>query len=161
MDWDKLQAEHRAWVDSLYPRQPPWLPAYGLVEESSELLHTVVKMAQRDRWGEEARYKDRDWRAKLTDDVGDVSIYLVSLCNARGWRVSDLTSARCDGPAEPGLLLEALALVKLATQVAESPSVHIASALFAQLRVVAAQLKLDVEEATATTWLEVKQRCRM
>src|SRR5260221_7052648 len=79
---DKMQTEHREWLAKMYPDQPLWIPAAGMIEEAGELMHACLKREQADMWGEEGRYAGVDWTAEISDAIGDCAIYCCSLCNA-------------------------------------------------------------------------------
>jgi NTP pyrophosphatase (non-canonical NTP hydrolase) len=88
MFYSELQRQHREWIAMEFPDQTPEVPAAGLVEEAGELLHCLLKMYQRDLWGDDPRYGRL--RNDLVDAVGDCIIYVVSFCNAYGWDFAEL-----------------------------------------------------------------------
>lgn len=159
-----FQQEHKAWVDALYPRQPVYIPAAGLVEEAGELLHAILKKEQANLWGEEPRYQGVNWNEKIKDAIGDCGIYVCSLCNAHGnWDYIEIwRSAQSQvnaGVTSP--LNRAARLVALGVKVIETPSIKYSLIEYtAQLMRVAASLGLATEECVLYTWERVKERKR-
>ena len=76
MNFAAMQEEHGAWIKENFPEQPLWHSLLGICEEVGEAAHAVLKMSQAELYGQEPRYKDRDWMAELADAVGDIMIYL-------------------------------------------------------------------------------------
>lgn len=157
----KFQAEHKEWVDAMYPDQPQWMPAVGLVEEASELLRCVLKGEQEKQFGKEFRHINVDWKAEMIDAIGDCGIFAVSLCNASGWHIDEAWNAA----QQLGLPLGepkdvALELVVAGTRVASNPTYWKLSLYLAILIGVADSCGFDAEECINQTWEKVKGRKR-
>lgn len=155
----KLQEEHREWLERMFRGQDPTFPAAGLVEESAELLHALLKFAQRGVWGDEERYRDTDWNAKMVDAVGDCAIYACSYCNAAGWDFEPFYGAIPAGGAEVPLS-RAVELVALAANFTSAQSKDGLELYMSELKGLASALRIDFDSAVATTWAEVKGRKR-
>ena len=82
-DLDLFQSEHREWQDKNFPGWEPWEVLLGLGEEVGELFHAHLKQYQGIRMNE-----NHDAHAR--DSVGDIVVFLVGYCNARGWLLSDV-----------------------------------------------------------------------
>lgn len=159
LDYATFQAEHSAWLETMYPGQPAWLPACGCIEEATELLHAITKRMQTCIWGAESRYANTDWRAKMVDAVADCAIFACSLCNANGWAFSIVATAKTEKRANDALQ-ETVQLILLACQVAENCSLQATAKYFAQLRIVASLLGVDLDYAISKVWQEVRTRCK-
>lgn len=156
MDWDKLQAEHKQWVQQMYPDQPPNIPAMGIVEESGELLHAVLKMGQEKLWGKEGRYVNLSH--DLVDAVGDCVIYVISLCNALNWDAGQFLDCNKWSTPADGIVIE---LVKRASEVAATPYTSFTLHRYCEcLRSCTEVLKVDFDRAVQLTWGKVKRRTR-
>lgn len=155
----QVQIEHRAWLEAMYPSQSKEFPLAGVVEESAELLHAVLKHYQLRQWGVEPRYLDVDWRAKMIDAVGDCALYMCSYCNSVGWNFELLCKA---SPAldESIDTRRAAAFVGWAANFAVNDTWANAYIYMSELKSIAAALRIDFEDAVRTTWKEVSQRCR-
>lgn len=71
-----IQNEQKAWVKHNFPTSTPlWVSALGVAEESGELCHAVLKQSQGIRG---------DHSAEMIDAIGDITIYLIDLCNKLG-----------------------------------------------------------------------------
>lgn len=155
MDWSKMQAEHREWVDRMYPEQPPVVPATGMVEEAGELLHAALKMEQRRLWGAEGRYSNL--MQDLIDAVGDCAIYACSWCNAVGVGFVVPGFASAD---DRSLLQLGIDLVKCATDFVESPHASTFDTYLRLLRHVCHRADLSFEESVRVTWAKVRRRTK-
>ena len=158
---NNLQAEHKEWVDRMFPGQKPWLPAACCVEEAGELLHCIIKIDQSKAWGCEPRYQTADWDAKLKDAVGDCAISACSLCNANGWSFDDaMCETEFNSSGHTTLLLVA-ELIQTAAKMAINPSVRLYLVTYlAILRAIARELGLSFAVAVKETWEEVRTRDR-
>jgi len=74
MDLFELQHEVANWSMVNFPKNQPYHPLVGIMEEVGELAHAHLKMEQGIR-GDEIEHKV----AKL-DAVGDIVIYLADYC---------------------------------------------------------------------------------
>jgi len=72
-----LQREHKEWVEHNFPRNEPYMPLLGIMEEVGELSHAHLKFDQEIRG-----YTRSRWEAEAEDAIGDIIIYLASYCNA-------------------------------------------------------------------------------
>lgn len=162
--WGKLQAEHKKWVESVYPRQLPDIPACGLVEEAGELVHAVLKYTQRAVWGEETRYPKALLEDKIQDAVGDIAIYACSFCNAAGWDFDDVMCVALANPSEAHAtpLKGAVRIVRTAVDFATKPYCRTTLAkLIAELEAFTDCYDgLDFAEAIQRTWDKVKRRTK-
>lgn len=79
MDLYEFQKDHKRWLDHNFPGQLPHQPLLGVVEEVGELSHSFLKMEQGIRGSTEKHL------AEAQDAVGDIIVYLASLCNTMGW----------------------------------------------------------------------------
>ena len=159
MTLEELQGEHFVWVSSMYPNQPAWLPAAGMVEEAGELLHTVIKVHQCRTWGPEARYVNTDWYAEMVDAIGDCAIYVCSLCNAKGWILSSADSDRVN-ISGCTLLQLAIDLLRTAADNVTEPLILRTSRYLALLKGICHIAEIDFMQAVTHTWAEVKGRNR-
>jgi predicted kinase/NTP pyrophosphatase (non-canonical NTP hydrolase) len=154
-----IQQEHKEWLDRMFPHQDPVMPACGMVEESAELLHALLKYAQSLTWGHEARYKDVVWRDKMVDAIGDCALYACSYCNTVGWDFALLCRAvPAFGGGVP--LTRASRLVASANTFVQDRTWTNAYIYMSELRGISAELHIDFDDAVHTTWQEVKLRCR-
>lgn len=164
MNWKTLQEQHRAWIGSMYPDQPPELPAAGCVEEASELLHAVLAVYRHTRWGPDPRYTEEKLRHDVEDAVGDCAIYAVSLCNALKVDAEPAFRWVAGVPWATGRTASAAAveLVMCAGRVYSSlPEPYNALRIYlVQLYSVADTLGVDVAACVANTWNRVKERKR-
>jgi hypothetical protein len=69
------------WVERNFPNRPWQMPLMGISEEVGELNHALLKQWQAIRGTPEQH------EAKAKDAVGDIIIFLLDLCNARGWDI--------------------------------------------------------------------------
>lgn len=158
-----FQEEHAKWLESIYPNQPVYIPAAGLVEEAGELLHALLKREQAALWGEEERYKDVDWFAKITDAIGDCGIYTCSFCNA--FKIDFEAMMRYTKDVHSSFVSEspltaASRLVSLGVAVVETPSAHNLTRYVQHLRRLCHQLALNLDGCILVTWERVKARKR-
>lgn len=159
MSYDELQSEHKEWLSRMYPGQPAMIPAAGVIEETGELLHAILKLEQFRLWGKEPRYTPEELHAKLIDAIGDCGIYVCSLCNARKWDFDILVTSSFAYFDEGDALAMAVSLVSDAAKV---PSMlwRDASRYMSMLKTLTYKLKLDFYACIMQTWEEVKERRR-
>lgn len=75
-----IQGEQKAWVAYNFPdSRPLWVSALGVSEEAGELCHAVLKQSQDIRGSKEGHDDE------ILDAIGDITIYLMDLCNKLGW----------------------------------------------------------------------------
>ena len=156
-----LQAEHKAWLATMYPNQPTLIPAAGMVEEAGELLHAVLKMEQQKLWSAEARHGDL--HSKLRDAIGDCGIYACSMCNACDWDFNKLYMEATKGNSTPidSLLHLCVELKKHAAQ--SLPPAHSEDNMVDYLHLlsqIARSVNVQLGVTIRLTWLNVKQRNR-
>lgn len=163
MSLQDLQLEHAAWIRTMYPGQPPIIPAMGLAEEGGELAQAVSKREQCRIWGNEARYANVDWNAKLIDAVGDCAIYVCSLCNAVNWDFQEIVRTACtlegnssDTVWELVAELQACAAVVVCNPTLKPTLIRYTRALFD----VCSALGMDFHRCVGVTWEIVKRRTR-
>jgi hypothetical protein len=160
MNWTELQAEHKVWLERMYPGMRPWHAAAGCVEEVGELMQAILKHENARQWGAEPRYKSKDWYAAMQDAIGDCAIYAVSLCNAKGWAIEELVdsySVELTGKTLIGLVC---ALMRWALAVVEAQNTSSLQLYIAHLQAIATILQIKFEEAVQTTWQRVRSRSR-
>lgn len=71
-----VQEEQKDWAHRNFGDQEPWDSLLGVVEELGELAHAELKQKQGIRGKTDAEAKDA---------VGDMCIYLMGYCNAKGF----------------------------------------------------------------------------
>lgn len=152
-----LQVEHAEWLQRMFPGQARWMPALGCVEEAGELLHAVLKTAQSEVWGPEARHTAV--RERMLDAVGDCGVFVCSLCNSSGWSFAEVASV---SPMEGGDVRSlSIELMRAACMVAEPPHRRQHAELYVSaLKAVATACGVDFEAAVRGAWEEVKGRSR-
>lgn len=78
-----IQAEQKSWASYNFPknigREMLHIPVMGVAEESGELCHHALKMIQG------IRGTDAEHEANIKDAIGDISIYMMDICNKMGW----------------------------------------------------------------------------
>jgi hypothetical protein len=157
---DRVQTEHKEWLNVLYPGQNKMYPLVGIVEESAELLHALLKREQGHVWGAEERYIGRDWRAAMVDAVADCAIYMCSYCNTVGWDFAALVRSEQRYQTVVCAMDRGLKLVRLATDFVSDDTWERAVLYIVELRALSVDLGIDIEDAVRTTWAEVKMRRR-
>lgn len=73
---NEMMNEIGAWADKCFPVH---LPDYGIAEEIGEIMHCILKRAQKIREMD----KDEKFYPALKDAFADVTIYLLHLCYMR------------------------------------------------------------------------------
>lgn len=156
MKLSQLQAEHKAWVDGMFPGQPPIIPAAGMVEEAGELLHAILAMEREKIWGPDPRYPNL--RSDIADAIGDCVIYACSLCNASGWDFRELCCLAYDTDKPP--LEQAVGIVSAAVTNVSHISYATTEHYIARLRAISHTLGYDFHICIVETWQQVKTRKR-
>jgi NTP pyrophosphatase (non-canonical NTP hydrolase) len=85
----QIQVEHAIWEKSNFGDTTMGKAFLGMVEEIGELAHHDLKESQGIRVNE-------DHIAGAQDCVGDIVIYMVSYCNARGWDLQEIIEKTWD-----------------------------------------------------------------
>lgn len=153
-----LQAEHKAWLATMYPGQPQDIPAAGMIEEAAELLHAVLAQRRAAIWGQESRYPQQELQRKVVDAIGDCAIYVCSFCNA-----AEMSFQQFFGRLVPtdDPVRSAVQLVEAATKHFDSlGNVYLLSTYMAILRGISDYYDLDFTTAIRQTWDGVKRRIR-
>ncbi len=75
---DIIQQEHARWQYTNFGLVPMEDSFMGIVEELGELSHALLKEKQGIRVNE-------NHTENAIDAIGDVIIYIISLCNSQGW----------------------------------------------------------------------------
>ena len=83
IDLDAIQRAHREWVDRNFPDETLSQAIHGVAEEAGELSHHFLKEEQGIR-------VDEDHVAGMVDAVGDLMIYLMSVCDHLRISLSDV-----------------------------------------------------------------------
>jgi NTP pyrophosphatase (non-canonical NTP hydrolase) len=81
--YDIIQIEHRQWQEYNFGKIPVHDSILGAMEELGELCHAYTKLKQGNRVNE-------DHVADMKDAIGDIVIFLISICNERGWNFQDI-----------------------------------------------------------------------
>ena len=81
---DELQTEIFTWQTKNFGDQPAGRSLLGCVEEIGELAHAVLKQEQGIRGTPEEHIAD------AKDAIGDLGIFLLNYCSARGWSLEDI-----------------------------------------------------------------------
>lgn len=160
MDFAKLQAEHKEWVDREYPGQPVRVPLAGMVEEAGELLHAALKLEQEQLWGSDPRYSKLNH--DMEDAIGDCAIYCCSLCNATGQRFG---FEACQGPSKLYANMDRLQLCAAFVGLAASGLTRSDTRFFIDeylrsLVYISGRFGVDFIAAVKRTWARVKLRSR-
>jgi len=79
---DQIQNIQELWERYNFGEQPLTNAMLGVVEEVGELSHLLLKRDQKIREG--SHESEELFKAKITDAVGDITIYLMSLCTKFG-----------------------------------------------------------------------------
>jgi NTP pyrophosphatase (non-canonical NTP hydrolase) len=79
---DDLQQQVSRWQLANFPDCEEWELALGVCEEAGELAQCVLKIHRQMRKSE----FDED---RLKDAVGDIVIFLMGVCDSRGWLLSE------------------------------------------------------------------------
>jgi NTP pyrophosphatase (non-canonical NTP hydrolase) len=80
---DEIQQLVIRWQADNFPGCEEWELALGVCEEAGELAQCILKLHRR------MRQEEFD-EARLKDAVGDVVVYLMGICGARGWKLSEV-----------------------------------------------------------------------
>lgn len=87
---DEIQSAHAAWQAAKFPGFESWECLLGAQEELGELARAHLKAHEITRYGANRAGLDEEALARAARDaVGDVVLFLMGYCNARGWRFSD------------------------------------------------------------------------
>ena len=86
----KIQDEVKEWTDRNFPYGEWWQSLLGVGEEVGELNHALLKQHQG------IRALDEDLEDEARDAVGDIVIYLMDLCNRRGWDLEKIIALTWD-----------------------------------------------------------------
>lgn len=81
VDLSELQRQCRQWGETNFPNATDVQQFIGVVEEVGELAHFMLKEAQGIRESAEGANTE----VHQMDAVGDITIFLINLCNKRGW----------------------------------------------------------------------------
>lgn len=158
MDWSNLQSEHLEWLEREYPNQAWEVPACGMVEEAGELMHAVLKLHQKQVWGEEARHSGL--REKLEDAAGDCAIYCMSLCNTLHLDFGQLVNASSTMLGQSSVLAT-VDVVEAAVRLFRSADRYYSLlAYLGALRGLCQREGLLFESVVQRTWDIVKRRTR-
>lgn len=156
----RLQYEHKQWIASMYPNQPPELPAAGMVEEAGELLHVAIAMRRAQLWGDEPRYPPEKLASDFIDAVGDCGIYVCSYCNSREWNFHGFTDTAPVDEAGRSMVHLCVDIVRIASTFYVEPHTDYLRLYIGTLKAVCSTTDLDFEEVVRSTWETVKRRKR-
>lgn len=81
-----LQDDHKVWSTRNFPNADPVDAVLGVAEEVGELCHAILKQRQGIRGTSE------EHEAKAKDAVGDIVIFLLDVCNRRGWSFAEIVA---------------------------------------------------------------------
>ncbi len=162
MDYRAFQAEHRAWLDKMFPNQAPEMPASGMVEEAGELMHALLKSQQETVWGKESRYHGVSWYERILDAIGDCAIYTCSLANTCGWDFEQMVGiAKLENMTPMTALQQVVELVEHGCRTVLQPRRRsYAIAYLSTLNTIANCWNIGLESALEASWSKVKLRNR-
>ncbi len=80
---NEIQKEHKEWSWSNFGDINPTDLIVGIMEELGELSHSHLKESHSIRTNE-------DHPSKIKDAIGDIVIFLIAYCNARGINFEDV-----------------------------------------------------------------------
>lgn len=84
---DSIQRDLAGWQEENFDPVDPKIRilqlSLGVSEETGELAHSILKSSQGIR-------KDQNHEDAAKDAVGDICIYLMQLCTAKGWSFEDV-----------------------------------------------------------------------
>lgn len=87
---DKIQQEHKLWIDYNFPNALPHQSIFGAMEELGELAQACLKQEQGIRFSYE------ECQNKKKDAIGDLIIFLFHQCNLNNWQLSDIIQETWD-----------------------------------------------------------------
>jgi NTP pyrophosphatase (non-canonical NTP hydrolase) len=85
-DLKQFQAEHAAWEQRNFGKQPAYRLLMGVVEELGELTHALLKQEQGIRSHEGLVAKEKD-------AIGDLIVFLTGYCTARGYDLEEVLAS--------------------------------------------------------------------
>ena len=85
VDIAELQRQARLWADHNFPKADAIQQLLGVGEEVGELFHFALKEMQGIREAVDSSGKRVSTEAHQMDAVGDITIFLINLCNKMGW----------------------------------------------------------------------------
>lgn len=83
-----LQRDHAIWLEHNFPDQTPIDPFLGIVEETGELAHALLKYKQGIR-GHAGADPDK-YSAELEDALGDLFIFMLSFANSNHLHLEEI-----------------------------------------------------------------------
>lgn len=86
---NELQKRVMVWQQENFPECSEWELALGVSEEAGELAQCILKMYRG------MRTEEFD-AARLQDAIGDTIIYLIGICGARNWQLSEVLTATAE-----------------------------------------------------------------
>lgn len=88
----QIQKEHRQWGELNFPKtiDNPLFQLLGVQEEVGELSHAELKKAQG------IRHTAQECDEMARDAVGDIIIFLMSYCTAKGWDLHEIVDETWD-----------------------------------------------------------------
>ena len=86
LELDVLQLQIDAWQRRNFPDTTEFELTLGVCEEAGEIAACVLKMARHMR-------TDSYTPERLRDQIGDIIIFLMGICQLRGWKLSDIIRA--------------------------------------------------------------------
>lgn len=87
----KIQEEQGEWADSNFPFNPQYAGILGVSEEAGELSHHYLKYVQGIRGTDEEHFEG------MKDAIGDITIYLLDVCNRFDWDYQSIIQFVWDG----------------------------------------------------------------
>jgi NTP pyrophosphatase (non-canonical NTP hydrolase) len=90
---NKIQKEHREWQFKNFGKVPIEESFMGMVEELGELSHAILKERQGIRVNE-------NHEENAIDAIGDIIIYIISLCNSKDWDLETIIETTWDSVKE-------------------------------------------------------------
>jgi len=161
----EIQNAHASWVSHNFGEQNEQHPFYGMVEETGELFHALLKLSQGIRVNEHHG-------EKIPDAIGDILIYMMNVCSLQKLRMSDLWPGLHVEPVFVGrrpLLRMVFYLGQIAGYFASGGRdtaqpgdramlVHALRAFLATLEAFCVENDMDMLAVLCETWAVVKKR---
>lgn len=80
----RIQREHRHWMNHNFPERDAYWLLLGVVEEVGELAHSHLKRIQG------IRHTQQELDEMARDAVGDIAIFLIGYCSEMGWDFAEI-----------------------------------------------------------------------
>jgi NTP pyrophosphatase (non-canonical NTP hydrolase) len=162
---DGLQERHVEWVLRNFGESEEQHPFFGVIEETGELFHALLKLAQGIRLNEAHE-------ENIADAIGDILIYTMHLCETQGLKLSDVWPGLYDVAVFVGkrpLIRAVYYLGQIAGYYLaggrdtarvddRNELIHTLRGFLASLNAFAKENGIDLFEVLFTTWATVSKR---